>query len=65
MELQELFDLVTKQKASDLLISAGAPPVIRVNGKLYRTRGESLTPDETKKLIYGGLTEEQKKHFEN
>ncbi len=43
MELKQLFDLVTKENASDLLISAGAPPVLRKNGKLFRTRGDSLT----------------------
>jgi len=64
MELQELFGLVTKQKASDLLVSAGAPPMLRVNGKLFRTRNEALTPEQTKKLIYGALSAEQKKQFE-
>lgn len=64
MDLQELFDLVNKRKASDLLISAGAPPVLRVNGRLFRTRNEPLTPEETKKLIYAVLSDEQKEHFE-
>lgn len=64
MELQSLFDLVKKQKASDLLISAGAPPMLRVNGKLYRTRNESLTPEQTRKLVYSSLTEAQIARFE-
>ena len=64
MELKELFDLVAKEKASDLLISAGAPPMLRVNGQLYRTRHDTLTPDQTKKLIYSGLTDIQRKEFE-
>lgn len=64
MDLKELFDLVTKEKASDLLISAGAPPMLRVNGQLYRTRHDALTPEQTKKLIYSGLTEAQRKEFE-
>ena len=64
MELNDLFDLVAKQKASDLLVSAGAPPILRVNGALYRTRNEALTPEETKKLVYSALSAAQKKHFE-
>lgn len=64
MELKELFDLVNKEKASDLLISAGAPPMLRVNGQLFRTRHDALTPEQTKKLIYGGLTDAQRKEFE-
>jgi len=64
MELKDLFDLVSKEKASDLLISAGAPPMLRVNGSLFRTRHEALTPEGTKKLIYSVLSPEQKKTFE-
>lgn len=64
MELQSLFDLVKKQKASDLLVSAGAPPMLRVDGKLYRTRNETMTPEQTRKLIYSCLTKEQIARFE-
>ena len=64
MELTDLFELVAKQKASDLLISAGAPPILRVNGRLYRTRNEPLTQEQTKQMIYKALTPEQRKQFE-
>ncbi|MFA6242133.1 MAG: type IV pilus twitching motility protein PilT [Candidatus Hydrogenedentales bacterium] len=64
IELKELFEMVAKQDASDLLISAGAPPMLRVNGRMFRTRSEPLTAEQTKKTIYGILTPEQKKHFE-
>ncbi|MBI4558994.1 MAG: type IV pilus twitching motility protein PilT [Candidatus Hydrogenedentes bacterium] len=64
MELQQLFELVEKQKASDLIISAGAPPMLRVNGKLYRTKNESLTPEQAKQLVFAVLTADQKKQFE-
>lgn len=64
MTSKQLFDMVIKENASDLLIGAGAPPVLRVNGELLRTQGESLTPEESKKLIYSLLTDEQKKKFE-
>ncbi len=64
MNIQDLFDLVAKEKASDLLISAGAPPILRINGQLFRTRTESLTPEQTQALIYDFLTDEQRKYFE-
>ena len=64
MQLQELFELVAKQNASDLLISAGAPPMLRVHGKLYRTRNDALTAEQSKKLIFSALSAEQKKQFE-
>ena len=64
MNIQDLFDLVAKEKASDLLLSAGAPPILRINGQLFRSRTETLTAERTKELIYGFLTEEQKAAFE-
>lgn len=64
MEIKELFELVQKQKASDLLISSGAPPMLRVNGRLYRTRNDALSPEQTKELIYNVLSEQQKEQFE-
>jgi len=64
MNIQDLFDLVAKEKASDLLISAGAPPILRINGQLFRSRTEALTPEQTKKLIYDFLSAEQQATFE-
>jgi twitching motility protein PilT len=64
MDMKMLFDLVIKENASDLLISSGAPPVLRVNGQLMRTKSESLTPESSKKLIYGLLSDEQIERFE-
>ncbi len=64
MDLQSLFSLVSKQNASDLLISAGAPPMLRVNGRLLRTRDDVLTPEDTKRLVYDVLTDEQRACFE-
>jgi len=64
MELKELFALVAKEGASDLLISAGAPPMLRVDGQLLRTRNDVLTPEQSKKLIYSILSNEQKQQFE-
>jgi twitching motility protein PilT len=56
--------MVVREKASDLLIGAGAPPMLRINGELLRTQGESLTAEESKKLVYSLLTPEQKEKFE-
>ena len=63
MDIQDLFDLVIQEKASDLILSAGAPPILRVNGQLYRTRSDTLTPEMTEKMIFSFLTKEQKEQF--
>jgi len=64
MSLKELFDLVFEENASDLLITAGAPPMVRVDGRLLRTRNDPLTPEQTRELIFGALTKDQIARFE-
>ena len=64
MKIKELLDLVAKEKASDLFITAGAPPLLRVDGELLRTKYDTLTPEQAKELIYGFLNKEQQDVFE-
>jgi twitching motility protein PilT len=63
MQINDLFELVAQENASDLLISAGAPPILRIHGQLFRSRTDALTPEGTEKLIFDFLTEEQREHF--
>lgn len=63
MDIHDLFDLVAEENASDLLISAGAPPILRINGQLFRSRTDALTPEQTEQLIFDFLTEEQQERF--
>ena len=63
MDIHDLFDLVAQEKASDLLISAGAPPILRIHGQLFRSRTDALTPEMTEKLIFDFLTDDQREHF--
>jgi len=50
--------------ASDLHLTAGSPPQVRVNGDLQRLDMPELTPSETKQFAYSVLTDAQKKRFE-
>lgn len=62
--LEELLQTMVSRGASDLHISAGSPPRIRVDGALLPLALDSLSREETKKMIYGLLTEEQIARFE-
>ncbi len=62
--LQELLKKMIDLDASDLHLTVGTQPVLRINGELMRVEGELLTPNELKKLCYSILTEAQKKKFE-
>jgi twitching motility protein PilT len=56
--------LCIEKKASDLHITEKEPPVLRIDGKLVRTNFSVLARDDTKKLIYSVLTDQQKEAFE-
>ncbi len=63
--LPELLALMLEKEASDLHITVGTSPQIRIDGGLFPlTAFPPLTPVETKQLCYSVLTEVQKKKFE-
>ena len=64
MLIDELLELVRERKASDLHISAGLPPVIRVDGKLIRVDMSPLTSDDVESLIFPMLNNEQRRTLE-
>jgi len=64
VELKNLLEVLIEKKASDLHITTGTPPVIRVDGKLARLNTESLSATETKRLCYSVLTDAQRHRFE-
>ena len=64
MEIRELLMLCIEKKASDLHITDGEPPILRIDGKLNRTNLHVLDKENLKKMIYGILTNTQKEIFE-
>ncbi len=64
MEIQELLSLSIEKGASDLHLTEGEPPLLRVDGSLKRTDKPLLDRDELKRLIYSVLTDMQKTEFE-
>jgi len=62
--LYDLLKQILEHGASDLHISTGTPPRIRVNGSLKTLAGEPLAPADTKALCYSILTDTQKHKFE-
>jgi twitching motility protein PilT len=65
MTLEEILLLTVKNKASDLHLSPGQPPILRIDGDLVPIQdAKIMEPEETKRLIYGFMTPEQQKLFE-
>jgi twitching motility protein PilT len=55
---------MVEKGASDLHITTGSPPQLRIDGKLVPLKTAPLTPVETKQLCYSILTDAQKHKFE-
>ncbi len=64
VQFHELLKVVVENGASDLHLTAGAPPMLRIDGKLVPVRHPPLTPSETKDLCYSILTDAQKHRLE-
>ncbi|MBY0404840.1 MAG: type IV pilus twitching motility protein PilT [Cyanobacteria bacterium] len=64
MLLEEILQQVFERRASDLHISVGLPPIIRVDGKLVRTDYPPLTKEDSQRLIFSMLNNEQRRVLE-
>lgn len=63
-ELKELLELTIKQRASDLHISVGHPPVLRIHGRLVPLiKRKKFSPEDSQGLAFALMTEEQKEKF--
>jgi twitching motility protein PilT len=56
---------VMERNASDLHLTAGAPPMIRHHGRLHALDYPVLTPQLTREVIYSILTNDQRQRLEN
>jgi twitching motility protein PilT len=64
MTLPDLLKQTVELKGSDLHLTIGSPPQVRVHGELQRLSAPELSAAETKQLVYSVLTDAQKKRFE-
>ncbi len=62
--LHQLLKAMVEKGASDLHITTGSPPQLRIDGKLVPLKTNPLSPVETKQLCYSILTDAQKHRFE-
>ena len=64
--LPELLKIMTELGASDLHLATGAHPRVRVDGRLSPLKDfPLLTAEDTRRLVYGVLTGDQKQHLED
>ncbi len=64
MDITELLAFSVKNKASDLHLSAGLPPMIRVHGDVRRINLPALTHEDVHRMIYDIMNDAQRKQYE-
>ncbi len=63
MEFDQLLKLMVHKNASDLFITAGVPPSMKINGQITPVVKGSLTPDQARQIVFGIMNDEQKETF--
>ncbi len=64
MDISELLLFVQKEGASDLHISAGEQPMVRIHGDIRRIEVPSLAEEEVHTMLYDVLNDHQRRKFE-
>jgi twitching motility protein PilT len=62
--LQQLLKAMVEQEASDLHITVGSPPQLRIGGVMSKVKSDTISSTDSKNLCYGVLTDAQKAEFE-
>ncbi len=64
MQMTDLLQLMLKQNASDLFITTGAPPSLKIDGRVIPVKTGALSAEDTRDLSYSIMNDYQRKEFE-
>ncbi len=65
MEIGSLLKLMVEKKASDLFITVGMPPALKVDGRILPVAEGQLTPNQARDLVYSVMDEFQREDFDH
>jgi twitching motility protein PilU len=63
MDFNDIITLMVQKKASDLFITAGMPPSIKLNGRIMPVAKTQLNEQQSRELAYSLMTPEQREEF--
>ena len=63
MEFDKLLNLMVEKGASDLFITAGVPPSMKLHGKVVPVTTTPLSPEKTREIVIGTMNEKQRREF--
>ncbi|MEK6550760.1 MAG: PilT/PilU family type 4a pilus ATPase [Pseudomonadota bacterium] len=64
MVFSDLLKLMKHKKGSDLFITSGVPPSIKIDGRIQPVTKQALTPEQSRAFAYGIMNEQQRRDFE-
>ena len=64
MVISKLLSLMVEKGASDLFLTAGIPPSIKLNGKVVPVTNTPLTPELTREVVLGLMNDKQREEFQ-
>ena len=64
MDFNALLKLMVHKNASDLFITAGVAPSMKVNGRIAPVSQATLTPDQAREIVFGVMTPQQRADFD-
>lgn len=64
IDIDTIFKIAVEKQASDIILTAGAPPTLRIHSQLRTISKTSLTSEMTKNMLLPLLREDQRKRFE-
>lgn len=64
MDITPLLKIMVSKKASDLFITTGVSPSIKINGRITALSDTTMTPEETRQTVYQVMSEEQRNFFD-
>jgi len=65
LSIPQLLRFAVQQKASDVHLSAGEPPMLRIHGDMVRVEHPALTSEDTHRLIFDVMNDGQRRAFQD
>jgi len=63
VDINKLLTLMVEKEASDLFLTAGVPPSIKLHGKVVPVTNTPLTPEKTREVVLSLMNEKQRDEF--
>jgi len=63
VDFEKLLQIMVEKGGSDLFITVGVPPSIKINGKILPVTKQSLTPEQCREIVYDVMSDKQRAEF--